>query len=155
MTISPGCGALLEPLGDDHRLAGDEAEAVLGIAREHLARVDAAIRALQAELGKRLLHLLRGPHGPERVVLVHGRHAEHRHDLVADELLDRPPVPLDDLAHAVEEARLDAAVGLRIPFREPRGVDEVAKEDRDGLPHFSCGRAHAVESRPLAAAGSG
>ena len=149
-----GARSLLEPLCDYDRLTGDEAEALLWISSEHLSRVDADPR-LQAQLGQCVLHLLRRADGPERVVLMHGGNAEHSHDLIPDELLHRSPMPLDDLPHAIEETGLDAAVGLWIPFREPRGVDQVAKEDRHGLPHFSCGRAHAVESRPLAAAGSG
>ncbi len=41
----------------------------------------------------------------ERVVLVRDRHAERRHDGVADELLDRPALGLDLLAHRAEVGR--------------------------------------------------
>ena len=50
-------------------------------------------------------HLERGPERPQRVVLVqHGR-AEDGHHRVADELLDRPAVPLERGPHLVEVAR--------------------------------------------------
>ena len=78
---------------------------------------------------------------------MHDRHSEDRHHLVADELFDRAAVLLDDVAHPLEETHLHASVCLRVPFREPGRVDEIAKEDRDDLPHFSCGRAHTRECR--------
>ena len=111
-------GALLQSLGHDHRLAGDEAVPLRRVAGEHLARVDSD-RRLQAELRDRALHLLRGPDGPQGVVLVHDGDAEHGHHLVADELLDRAAVTLDDRAHLFEEALLRAAVGLRVSCRQP------------------------------------
>ena len=39
------------------------------------------------------------------VVLVRDQQAEHRNASVTDELLDRPPVPLDDRLHSLEVAR--------------------------------------------------
>ena len=148
MMISPAAAPCSSRLATITGSPATSPRLCVGVAGEHLAGVDPDPR-LQAELGQRVLHLLRCPHGSERVVLVHGGDAEHRHHLVADELLDRPAVPLDDLAHAIEEARLHAPVRLGVPLREPGGVDEVAKEDRDGLPHFSCGHAHAVECRTV------
>ena len=80
---------------------------------DHLAGVDADPR-LDAELRQRVAHLDGGPHGAERVVLVHLRHAEDRHHGVADELLDGAAVPLDDRLHLVEVAREDRAQRLGV-----------------------------------------
>jgi hypothetical protein len=59
---------------------------------------------VDVELGQRVAHLGRRTHGPQRVVLVRDRHAEHRHHRVADELLHATAVPLDDCLHALEVA---------------------------------------------------
>src|SRR5437763_4880131 len=68
------------------------------------------------------------------------RHTEHGHDLVPDELFERPAVLLDDLPHRVEEAQLDAAVDLGITFSELGRVDQVAEEDGYHLPLLAEGR---------------
>ena len=47
---------------------------------------------LDSKLGQRVAHLDRRPYRAQRVVLVYGRHAEHGHDRVPDELLHRPAV---------------------------------------------------------------
>ena len=80
---------LLEPRGDVDRVAG----------REHAPRspvttspVLTPIRPSMPRSGKRVPHLDRGAARPQRVVLVHDRHAEDRHHRVADELLDRAAV---------------------------------------------------------------
>ena len=85
-------------------------------------------------------HLLGGADRPQGVVLVACRHPKDGHHLVADELLDRAAVPLDDLAHPVEVAGLHPPVGLGIPFGELGRVDEVAEEDRHGLPLLAPGQ---------------
>jgi hypothetical protein len=54
--------------------------------------------------GKGVPHLDCGPERAERVVLVHDRHAEHGHHRIADELLHRAAVPLDDRLHPLEVA---------------------------------------------------
>ena len=64
---------------------------------------------LEAELGQRVAHLCRRPHGAQRVVLVEHGYPEHGHHRVADELLHRPAVPLDDLLHPLEVTREQAA----------------------------------------------
>ncbi len=66
---------------------------------------DAALRE-QADIEslERLAHLGRGAHGAQGVLLVDDGHAEDGHDRVADVLLDRAAVALDDLAHAREVA---------------------------------------------------
>ncbi len=50
---------------------------------------------LDVELGKLLAQIGGRPEPSKRVVFVQDRHAEHRHDRVTDELLDRAPVTLD------------------------------------------------------------
>ncbi len=64
-------------------------------------------------------------------------HAEHRHDLVADELLHGAAVALDDLCHLGEVARHDLAYGLRVEaVPEHRRLDHVGEENRDRLPEL-------------------
>ena len=71
------------------------------------------MRACTPELGQRVAHLDRRAAGAQRVVLVHLRDAEHGHDRVADELLDRPAVRLDDPLHALEVAGEQRAAAPR------------------------------------------
>ena len=72
------------------------------------------IRPLDPELRQRVPHLHRRPARPQRVVLVHDRHAEHRHHRVADELLHRAAVRLDDRLHPLEVAGQQRPQRLRI-----------------------------------------
>ena len=58
--------------------------------------------ALDPELGQRGSHLERRPAGAQRVVLVRNGHSEHRHHRIADELLHRATVVLDDPLHPLE-----------------------------------------------------
>ena len=71
--------------------------------------------------------------GPLGVVLLRDRCAPHRHDGVADELLDRAAVALDHGARRVEVAREELAHVLGVPaLREcGREADEVGEEDGD------------------------
>ena len=103
-------------------------------AGDDLARVDTDA-PLDAELRERLPHLHRRAAGAEGVVLVYGRHAEDGHDRVADELLDRAAVALDDRLHALEvpsEQRLHRLGISRLAER--RRSDDVAEEHGDDLP---------------------
>ena len=76
-----------------------------------------------------------GPHGALGVVLVAGRRAPDRHHGVADELLDRAAVALDDPAGKVEIARQQVADLLRVPrLGDRREAHEVGEEDRDDPP---------------------
>ena len=93
-------GGLLEPRGHVDRVS--RRQPLLGTG-DDLAGVEADT-GLDAELGQRLAHLERCPHRTERVVLVQHRHAEHGHDRVPDELLDRAAVRLDDPLHPLEVA---------------------------------------------------
>ena len=65
---------------------------------------------------------------------MHLWHAEDRHDRVADELLDRASVALDDRLHLVEVAAEERAQGLRVGRLAERGrADDVAEENRHDL----------------------
>ena len=100
ISTSSGVGRLLQPGGDVDRVAGREP--LLGAGHD-LAGVHAD-PSLDAELRECLAHLHRRPAGAQRIVLVHRRHAEHGHDRVADELLHRSAVRLDDRLHPLEVA---------------------------------------------------
>ena len=118
---------LLEPRRDVHGVAGDE---TLARARDDLAGVDADAR-LHAERRQRVAHLVRGSQRAQRVVLVQHRHAEDGHHRVADELLDRAAVALDDRLHPVEVAREQRAQRLGIRrLAERRRAGDVAEDDR-------------------------
>ena len=116
------------------------------VAGDHLAGVDPGpIRELHAvprqevlvELAERLLHAMRGADRPERVVLVQLRQAEDGHDRVADVLLDRPAVEVEDRLHRVEVAGHDLAERFGIErLAEVRRALEVREDDRDGLAHL-------------------
>ena len=123
-------GRALEPGGDVDRVSGGEP--LLG-AGDDLARVHAD-PSLDAELGECRAHLDRGPAGAQRVVLVHRRDAEDGHHRVADELLHRAAVRLDDLLHPLEVAGEQALQRLRVDRLPERGrADHVAEENRDDL----------------------
>jgi hypothetical protein len=90
--------------------------------------------AMSADLRQRCAHHRCGAHGAQRVVLVHSWHTEDGHDGVADELLDRAAVRLDDALHALEvagEQGLQRFGIERLPQR--RRPDDVAEEDGDDL----------------------
>ncbi len=87
-----GLRVLLEPGRDVDGVARDERVALAG---HDLARVHADPRP-QPDRRDGRPQLDRGANSPERVVLVRLRDAEDRHHGVADELLDRAAVPLED-----------------------------------------------------------
>ena len=92
------------------------------------------IRPWMPSSGKRVAHLDRRPQRTQRVVLVHDRHAEHGHHRVADELLHRAAVPLDDRLHPLEVAGEQRAQRLRVELLAELGrAGDVAEEDRDDL----------------------
>ena len=83
-------------------------------------------------LRDRLLDPEGGQHGADRIVLVGDRCPEHAQHGVADELVDRAPVELDDLLQrGVERAEGGAHVLGVGPVRELGEPDEVAEQDRD------------------------
>jgi hypothetical protein len=91
-------GGLLEPGSHVHRVTRGES---LRCARDDLAGVQADATA-DPELRQHIPHLHCGPARSERVVLVRLRDAEHGHHRVADELLHRPTMRLDDPLHPLE-----------------------------------------------------
>ena len=85
-----------------------------------------------------------GPDGALGVVLVGDRGAPHRHDRIADELLDDAAVAIDDHPRPLEVLVLELAHRLRVTVgRERREADEVGEEDR----HHTSFRGAARERR--------
>ena len=139
---------LLQPGGDIDRIAGREP---LGGAGDDLAGGDAD-PAVDPELGEGVSHLDRCPAGAKRVVLVQHGHAEHRHHRVADELLDRAAVRLDDSLHPLEVPREQRPQRLRIRRLAQCGrAGHVAEEHRHRLSLLSCGRRRLERRRAVGA----
>jgi hypothetical protein len=142
-----GARSCLEALCDDDGFAGDERMASRRVSGDDLPGADAGSRPdldavfgaqLLVQRGQRLPELAGGANRPQRVVLVDDRDPERRHDRVADELLDRPAVVLDDAADLDEVARDDAPVRLRVePLSERGRVDDVGEDDGDRLAHLT------------------
>ena len=103
-----------------------------GLARQHRG---ARLRPLTAgcrEARDRRDEVERRADGALGVVLADGRRAPHGHDRVADELLDRAAVPLDDLAGHLEVAAEELADRLRVAVvGEGREADEIGEQDAD------------------------
>ena len=101
----------------------------------HLARADPDTRGdrnVPLFRAQCCLHVDRSANSAQRVVLVQLRYAEDGHHRIADELLDRSPVPGDRFAHQLEVARDQLPIDLRIEIRrETRRIDEIAEEDGD------------------------
>jgi hypothetical protein len=141
--VSGAC-RLLEPGGDVHGVARREGAAGRGRARDGLAGVDpdahreldTALVAQLAAQGRDLVaHLRRRPHGAQGVVLMHDRDPEDPHDRVADEVLDRPAVALDGVAHPPEPPLHRPAQRLGIhPLSKRRRSHDVRKDHRDDFP---------------------
>ncbi len=94
---------------------------------DDLAALDAD-PALDAELAHRRLHLDRGPQRAQRVVLVHGGHAEDGHHGVADELLDHAAVALDGRLHPLEVAGEQRAHRLGVDV-SPSAVEPTTSQN--------------------------
>ena len=125
-----GRRALLQPRRDVHGVAGDQRVALAG---DHLAGVDADPRR-EAERRDRLPHLPGRAHGPQGVVLVRNRYAKHGHDCVADELLHRAAVALEDHPHLLVVRAHGRPQRLRVDaIAERRRAAQVAEQDRDDL----------------------
>jgi hypothetical protein len=135
-----GPRGLLEARGDVHRVARRERP---GPADHDLARVDPDLNAerhaeVTLQLGIERLdaipYLGRRAHRAERVVLVRRRDAEHRDDRVADELLHRGAVALEDRGQLGEVALHQDAqrLGIELVCDRDRVVD-VAEENGHDL----------------------
>ena len=143
-----GLRGLLEPRRDVDGVARDERVALAG---HDLARVHADPRP-QPDRRDGRPQLDRGANRPERVVLVRLRDAEDRHHGVADELLDRAAVPLEDRPRILEVAAHRRPHGLGVEALPERGrARQVAEDDRDGLPDLA-GRFGLLERRSAGAA---
>ena len=122
---------LLEARCDVDRVAGYQP---LRRAGHHLTGVHTD-PALDAQRRQCLPHLDRRPAGPQRVVLVHHRHTEHRQHRITDELLHRPAMRLDDPAHPLEIAAQQCPQRLRVSlFAKRRRADQVTEQHGDNLP---------------------
>jgi hypothetical protein len=142
----PGVCLLLQPGGDVDDVARDQRLVPLVDGRHDLTRVDANPRFQ----GERRLLVQRGDGGLDResgsdgafgVVIVDAGYAEDGHRRVADELLDRPAVGLDDLADALEVHAEDAPDHLRIVVLAEGGrADDVGEQNGDELALFRHGR---------------
>ena len=106
-----GGGRLLETCGDIDRIARREPLPRRRLTCHHLAGVDTKPRfEANAELAlelrvqefELLTHLRCGTQRAPSVILVEGGDAEDGHDRVADELLHRPAVALEDALHLFE-----------------------------------------------------
>ena len=134
-------GDTLQPRGRVHHVA-DHTLAVGTPPKgdQRLAGVDAdPHRQLEGgmgpvQLGNRIQHAQRAPHRPLRVVLVHRRDAEHRHDGVTDELVQGAADALDLTTQpGVERAKHGPYVLGIGPIRACGEPDQVTEEDRDDL----------------------
>ncbi len=135
----PRLRRLLQPGGDVDCIPGRKA--LLG-AGDDLARGDPDA-ALDVELGQDLAHLDRRPAGAQGIIFVRDGHPEDRHDSVADELLDRATVALDNRLHPLEVAGKERPECFRVGrLPERRRADDVAEEHRYDLALLRgpCGR---------------
>jgi hypothetical protein len=123
-------GRLLEAGCNVDRITCNER---LAFAGDDLTRVDPDADS-QLEAADCTPDLIGGPHCADRVVLVHPGKSEDGHGGVADELLDRAAVALEDHAQLGVVAAHGLAQELRVgTVAHRRRADEVAKEDRDRL----------------------
>ncbi len=122
--LEPGRG--VDEVARDHALVGG-ADGHRRLAGQHpRAGGDAG-----AQRADRVDQVERRPDRALRVVLARHRRAPDRHDRVADELLDRAAVALDDVARQVEVAGQELPRLLRVAaLGERREADQVGEQDR-------------------------
>ena len=140
--------SLLEPLRGVHRIPRDERRRF--VAGDDFAGVDpdpdaerrpTLVVELGVQPGECGAHLDCGSDCAQRIVLVDVWNTEHRHDRIADELLDGAAVPLDRRTHFLVPASEQAAERLGVEALPELGrVRQVAEEDRDRLAHRGGGR---------------
>ena len=144
------------------------------ISGDHLAGVDTdshrqtgADRALdlEAQVCDCLAQFDGGAKRSHSVVLVQDGDSEDGHDRVADELLDGPPVALQNSRRRLVVPGHHVPQLLRVvPLSDARRVDDVAEEDGDcltnlgpstfGCNSFESGTARVAEPRVLRIAGA-
>ena len=138
---------LLQPRRDVHGVAGGQllvgSRVVVG---HHLTGVDTgavgqrdaiALAQVLVHARERALHPDRRAHRAHGVVLVGARQAEHRHDGVADVLLDLAAMASDLGGHRLEVALLDFVQCLGVEgFAQRRRPLEVAEDDGHRLAHL-------------------
>ena len=134
----PGLGDRLHPRGRVDEVARDHSLSLGAERHRRLAGQDAGPRPqlgladLVAERRDGRDEIERGPHRPLRVVLGRRRRSPDRHHRVADELLDRSAVQLDQPAARVEVARQELPHLLRVArLGERREADEIGEQDGD------------------------
>ena len=131
-------------------LAGDPAAAqalALGggtVPGQHLAGVDTRAQLerhpmvpdeLGVQLGQGGWQLGSGPDRPQSVVLAADRDTEHRHDRIADELLDGATMALQHRPGPLEVPAHHQRQRLRIqPLPEPSRAGQITEHNRDHLP---------------------
>ena len=130
----PRAGRLLEPRRDVDRVTRDERVA---LPRHDRARVDADPR-LETQAVHHLAQLDRRSRCAQRIVLRRDRDPEHRHDRVADELLDGAAVPLQDHARGlvVPVHQHPQRLGIR-PLPDRGRPGQIAEQDGHDLPHLA------------------
>ena len=131
---------VLEARSEIYRIPGDRIFPVgiaAGAARHHLAArnadMDAQVaRRFLSERSDRLVNVACRPHGALRIVGMRGGRAENGHDVVADMLVDRTAIALDDTIDdfeiAVEQVMRGFGSELAGAFGEAR---DIGKQDRD------------------------
>ena len=126
--------------GGVDEVAGDHPLALGADRHRRLAGEDAGAGAklghadLVAERAHGRDQVERGAHGALGVVLGRGRRTPDGHHRVADELLDRPAVELDQPPAGVEVAREELARVLAVTLLgERREADQIGEQDRDEL----------------------
>ena len=140
-------GGLQARCGVDH-VARSHALARLGSGPERdqrLAGGDPDPHLELALLGERVADRERGAHGPLGIVLVRDRGAEHRHDRVADELLDGAAVPLE-LGAQARVVRLQEPRTSSGSIRSARAVKPTRSQKRQ-VTTLRSSRAGAVRVR--------
>jgi hypothetical protein len=144
----PGLRGLLEASGRVDGVARDECLPAPGIPRHDLSGLHAGacdecrsepLLEFRVQLAQPVAHLERRPHCAQGVVLMDDRHAEHRHDGVADELLDRPSVPFDGRLHGGEVPGHHLPERLRIELLgENGGVLDIGEDHRHDPARVRC-----------------
>ncbi len=157
-----GLGGRLEPCRDVDGIACDERLPERRVAGDDLASRDSYAHVdrhpegaaeLVVESCESVSHLSSGANGPKRIVLVEGRDPEDGHEGVADVLLDRAAVPLDDCVHDLEVAVEHSTRRLRLePLHQRRRPHDVRKHDGDDLSCLSRAREDRCQPRTASVA---